>query len=161
MLVLCAASSWGKSSEENSAKVAEQAGNLREALSQFSAALQKTVEGSADEQRLRESIINLAQKLRPAPAVPEDAKRYMGRGTAAVEIAKTLEDFKTAAAEFKQALRAAPWIASGYYNLALVLEKSGDFQAAMRNFKLYLLAAPGAADAQQVEARIYGAGIQG
>ncbi len=156
LLVLSASSSWSQSSEESAAKAAEQAGKLREALTQYVAALQKTTEGSADDQRLRETIIKLVQRLSPPPAVPEEAQRYMGRGQAAVEIVKGPEDFKRAIGEFQKALRSAPWLANGYYNLAVVQEKLGDFQAAMRNFKLYLLAAPGATDAQQIQARIYG-----
>lgn len=155
LILISAPMCWSQTAEEAAARNAEQAGKFRDALTQYTAALQRVAEGSADEQRLREAIIRLALRLRPTPTVPEDARRYMARAMAAVEIAKTPEDLKRAAAEFQQVLLAAPWLANGYHNLAVLQEKSGDFQAAMRNFKFYLLAAPQSADAEQIRSRIY------
>jgi tetratricopeptide (TPR) repeat protein len=145
-----------QSSKEAEGRIAEQAGKLREALTHYVAALQNAPEGSTVDQRLRETIIKLVQRLSPAPAVPEEAERYMGRGQAAVEIAKSPEDFKRAAGEFQKALRIAPWLANGYYNLGIVQEKAGQLAEAMRSYKLYLLVAPSAPDAQQVRTRIFG-----
>jgi tetratricopeptide (TPR) repeat protein len=145
-----------QSSKEAEGRIAEQAGKLREALTHYVAALQNAPEGSTVDQRLRETIIKLVQRLSPAPAVPEEAERYMGRGQAAVEIAKSPEDFKRAAGEFQKALRIAPWLANGYYNLGILQEKAGQLVEAMRSYKLYLLAAPSAPDAQQVRTRIFG-----
>lgn len=142
-------------SESNGA-AAEQSGRYREALNLYIVALQNAPEGSVNEQALREKIISVAHKLKPAAVVPEEAQRYLGRGQAAVEIAKTSDDFLAAIYEFKKAARLAPWLARIYFNLAVVQEKTGQFNEAMRNFKLYLLAAPAAADAQDVKTRIYG-----
>ena len=94
--------------------------------------------------------------MKPAPAMSEEAQKHLGRGQAAVEIAKTSEDFLLAISEFKKALRLAPWLANAYFNLAVVQEKAGQFNEAMQNYKLYLLAAPSASDAQDVKTRIYG-----
>lgn len=142
--------------EESLAKEAEQAGKLRKALTHYVSALQSASEGSAKDQALREKIIALAQKVKPAPAVPEEAQKNLGRGIAAFEIAKSPSDLTAAISEFKNAARAAPWWADAYFNLGLVQEKAGQFNAAMQSFKLYLLAAPSAPEAQDVRTRIYG-----
>jgi len=72
--------------------MAEMAGKFREALSHYVTGLQSAPEGSAKEQELREKIIKLAQKIQPPPAVPEEVQKHLGRGKAAVEIAKKSED---------------------------------------------------------------------
>ncbi|MFH1718256.1 MAG: tetratricopeptide repeat protein [Planctomycetota bacterium] len=121
-------------------------------LKQYLSELQKNTNDYA----LRESIIRHVQTMRPAPAVPEDAERYMARGKVAFGNAKSDEDYNSAIAEFKKAVDSAPWLAAGYYNLGLAHEKAGQLDDAMKNFKLYLLADPSAKDAQAVKNRIYG-----
>lgn len=140
---------------EAEGRAAEQAGRLREALTHYVAALQSVSEGSADDQRLREAIIKLVQKLSPPPAVPEEAERRLARGRAAVKAATNEQGFLRAANEFSQAVKAAPWLADGYFNLGIVLDKAGRHADAIRSLKLYLLAAPSATDAKQVREQIY------
>lgn len=144
-----------QSSEESAGKTAEQAGKLREAVGHYIAALQSVPEGSADDQRLRETIVKLVQKLSPPPAIPEEARRFSVRGQIAVKEAKSPSDFDNAAKEFDKALRVAPWWADSYINQGVALEKAGKFGEAARALKLYLLAAPSAADAQNVQDQIY------
>lgn len=146
---------FSQSSEESAGRNAEQAGKLREALTQYVAALQKTTEGSADDQRLRETIINLVQRLSPPPAIPEEARRFSVRGQVWVKQAKNPSDFDEAAKEFGKALRVAPWWADGYINHGISLEKAGKYNEAIRSLKLYLLAAPNAPDADKVKDQIY------
>ena len=123
----------------------------REEFKQMVEQLQK----SPGDNALREKVIKLAQELKPAPAVPEDAKRRIGRGQAAFELAKSPADFDNAVSEFQAAVSAAPWHADAYYNLGVAQEKAGKPAEAMSNFKLYLLAAPSAKDYSEVEQRIY------
>ncbi len=144
-----------QSSKEAEGRAAEQAGRLREALTHYVAALQSVSEGSADDQRLRETIIKLVQKLSPPPAVPEEARRFSVRGQIAIKDAKTAADFDEAAKEFGKAVRVAPWWADGYINQGVALEKAGKFNEAARALKFYLLAAPNAPDAQNVRDQIY------
>jgi tetratricopeptide (TPR) repeat protein len=154
-IVLCPHSSLA-ADEESLGREAEHAGKYREALTHYVSALQSASEGSSNDQQLREKIISLVQKITPPPAVPEGAEKYLGRGRAAVEIAKTPDDFLGAITEFKKAARLAPWIASIYFNLGVVQEKTGKFDDAMRSYKLYLTAAPSAPDASDVRSRLYG-----
>ncbi len=141
--------------EEALARQAEQEGKLRQALTHYVAALQSTSEGSSKDQQLREKIIKLAHKIQPPPAVPEKAERRMARGRAAVKAAKNEEGFLRAAKEFQKAVRAAPWLAEGYYNLGVVQDKAGRYDGAIRNLKLYMLATPDAPDIKQVRNLIY------
>lgn len=146
---------FAQSSEESAGRTAEQAGKLREALTHYVAALQSVSEGSADDQRLREAIIKVVQKLSPPPAVPEEARRFSVRGQVAIKEAKNPSDFAEAAKEFGKALRVAPWWTDGYINQGVALEKAGRFNEAARALKFYLLAAPNAPDAQNVKDQIY------
>lgn len=124
---------------------------LPEPLKQYVSNLQ----GTPNDVALREKIIRHVQAIRKAPAVPEEAERFMARGTAAVRAAKDVNDFKDAAAEFEKATLTAPWLASAYYNLGISQDRAGMYADAIRNLKLYLLAAPDAPDAKQVKTLIY------
>jgi tetratricopeptide (TPR) repeat protein len=142
--------------EESLAQQAEQAGKYREALTHYVNALQSVSEGSAKDSELREKIINLSQKIQPPPAVPEETVKYEGRAEAAVRNAKTPEDFLDASKEYRKALLLAPWVASYYFNLGVVLEKAGKPDEAIRSLRLYLLAATNAPDLREVQKRIAG-----
>ena len=113
--------------------------------------LQKT----PDDNVLREKIVNLVRMQNPLPAVPEDARRYLARGIAAVQNAKAPADFKLALPEFQSATNVAPWWSTAYFNLALVQEKLGDFKGAIANYHLYLLIDPNARDAEKVRTHVY------
>jgi hypothetical protein len=157
LLILVTASgvAAAQSGREAEGRAAEQAGKLREALAHYVAALQSVSEGSADDQRLRETIITLVQKLSPAPAIPEEARRFSVRAQIAIKEAKSTADFDEAAREFGKALRVAPWWPDGYFNQGVAWEKAGKYTEAIRSLKFYLLAAPGAADAEKIKEQIY------
>lgn len=114
-----------------------------------------TLQSNPNDQMLREKIIRHVQAMKRAPAIPEDAERYMARGMAAVRTAKDANDFKDAVTEFEKATLTAPWLASAYYNLGISQDRAGMYADAIRNLKLYLLAAPDAPDAKQVKTLIY------
>ena len=143
------------SDEKQLAQKAEQAGDLRQALTQYTTLLQSTGEGSDQEYTLQEKIIDLAQRIKPTPAVPEETQKHMARGRAAVQLAKDKQGFLKAANEFQQGLRLAPWWPEGYYNLGVVLDKAGKYKEAIKNLKLYLKASPNASDAKAVQNLIY------
>lgn len=140
---------------EAQAKAAEQVGKYREALNLYVAALQSAPEGSALNYQLREKIIAVASKVKPAPSVHEDARRFLARGRAAAKGATTPKDFDDARAEFAKAAKIAPWLAEAYYNLGIVDDKAGRYAEAASNLKLYLLAAPAALDTAQVKEMLF------
>ena len=121
------------------------------ALSQAVAELQKNPADTA----LREKIIKLAAEMNPAPAMPEEAKRFMVRGATAFKAAKNPEDARDAVAEFEKATLAAPWLADAYNNLGVAQDKAGLYAEAIQSLKWYLLAAPNASDAEQKRTLIY------
>jgi hypothetical protein len=104
---------------------------------------------------LRERVIKEALKQQPRPELPEAARRHTSRGEAAIETAKTPADWEVAVKEFEQAVGAAPWSSSCYYNLATVQEHAERPGDAMQSFKFYLLADPEAKDAEAVKSKIY------
>ncbi len=89
-----------------------------------------------------------------APA-DELARRYMVRGIAAIEMAKTQADYVLAAQEFEQAAKLAPDNPDAYYNLGNVQSKLGDVTSAIKNLQRYLELAPNSPDAAKVRDEIY------
>jgi tetratricopeptide (TPR) repeat protein len=90
-----------------------------------------------------------------ARAVSEEARRHMARGQAAMEMAKSPEDYEAAIREFQEAARLAPDWPDPHYNLGLVQEKSGKFREAIASLNEYLRLAPNAPDAAKVKEQIY------
>jgi len=90
-----------------------------------------------------------------AGTVSEEAQRYMARGMAAVEMAKTPRDYERAVREFEQAAKLAPDWPDVYFNLGSVQAKAGNYGEAMRQYKRYLELAPKAPDAAKVREEIY------
>jgi tetratricopeptide (TPR) repeat protein len=90
-----------------------------------------------------------------AETVPEEAQRYMARGVAAAEMAKTPKDYERAVREFEQAAKLAPNWPDVYFNLGSVQTKAGNYGEAMRHYKRYLELAPKTPDAAEVREEIY------
>jgi len=134
-----------------SGMIYSQAANPGETLTQYIADLQQ----NPDDTALREKIIKLALTLDPAPTVPEEAKRFMARGIAAIKSAHESGDFADAVAEFQKAALAAPWLANVYNNLGIAQDKAGQYAEAISSLRLYLLAAPAAEDTDAVKSLIY------
>jgi tetratricopeptide (TPR) repeat protein len=153
-LALVAFPVLGQSDDETAAKAAEQAGKYQVALQQYTAALAKAQEGSADDQRIREAIIRVAQRMSPRPVIPEEARNRMIRGRAAFKLAKSPADMKDAIDEFRRAVNSAPWLGESYFNLALALEKAENYPEAIRNYKLYLLAEPSQKESASVRDKV-------
>jgi tetratricopeptide (TPR) repeat protein len=131
---------------------AEQADNLRQALTHYV----KALKADENNQQLREKIIKLAQKIQPPPKIPEDVVVYEGRAEAAFQYAKAKDDYLDAVKEYKNALQIAPWVSSYYFNIGLAFEKAGKTDEAIRNLKLYLIAEPNASDEREVRKKIAG-----
>lgn len=113
------------------------------------------LQANPNDEALRKRIIDAVRTMNPRPETPEDARRFLARGTAATKTAASPADFKAAANEFQKASDAAPWLPEPYYNMGVVLEKSGDPAGAMTQLRRYLLASPGASDAEAVRSKIY------
>jgi ankyrin repeat protein len=112
--------------------------------------------GHSQNDELRKSIIDLALKQRPGPTIPPEAEAAAGRGAYIFKNATSGDDTLRAAKELLTAIEVAPWVANYYINLCTVLEKSPYKQQALHACKLYLVAAPNAPDAGDMQQRIAG-----
>jgi len=126
-------------------KTTSQQGQLKQLITE----LQNTPEDNA----LREKIIALVQKMRPRPALPQEARRPFMKGTTFMKDATSASDYELAITSYKEALLIAPWWPEAYYNLALTQESAGKFDEAIQSLKFYLLTKP--KDAQHAEDRMY------
>ncbi len=90
-----------------------------------------------------------------AQAVPEEARRYVVRGIAAIEMAKTRSDYILAAQEFEQAAKLAPDYPDVHFNLGKVYAKLEDFPSAIKSYQRYVELAPKSPDVAKVKEEIY------
>jgi len=124
----------------------------REQLIQLTDQLQKSPRDAA----LRERLIKLATEIKPAPGVTPEAEKFEGRAQYAFRSAKSEAELLDAAREYLKAVEAAPWVAGYYHDICVILEKANRPAEAARACKLYLVAAPPAADASNVRKLVAG-----
>jgi TolA-binding protein len=108
-----------------------------------------------DDISTRRLILKLASELKPAPAIPEEARKHFVEGTAIVKAAKNPAQQALAAQSFTEALKVAPWWGDAYYNLGVALELTEKYDEAEQAFNFYLLSNPKAAEKREVQDRIY------
>ncbi len=116
--------------------------------------LRNTTRYSEEDQTARQKIIQAVRAMPAPPPSPEDAVRYMARGEALVKMGGA-GSYAAAAKEMEKAVLVAPWSADGYYNLGIVEESAEMYKESIQNLRLYLLAAPQAANAHAVQTKIY------
>jgi len=145
--------------EERSGDLASKDGQQKKALTHYLAALNLTPRKTKLDDRLRRKIILFAQSMKVAPTLSEAGKRHAIRGQTFLKIAKNKDGFKKVLHEFEQTLQLVPWWGSGYYNLALVQEKVKDYDSALNNLDLYLLASPNARDREAIKRKIIEIGV--
>jgi hypothetical protein len=128
------------------------AGSPREQLTQMVAQLKQNPYQAS----LRVQIILLAQSLKPAPAIPEEAERFEGRAQFAVAHAASQADYLGAAKEYESAIAVAPWVPGYYSDLCMIYEKAERYAAAKRNCEFFLASAPSPQDASDARKRVAG-----
>ena len=137
------------------AQKSEQNGDLRTALNHYKEAFVVTEKLGIDTKKIQEKIIKLALDLDPPPAAPRETERYVSRGLAAIRMAKSKENYKSALKEFKKALELAPWLPTIYYNMGLVQEQAELYEDAIISFNFYLSSTPRAVDEKVILSKIY------
>ena len=140
--------------EENLGRLAAERGDVTKALQHYSAALEQVEEESNDEFRLFGRLIKLTANGQTSNDVPDEAKEHLFSGQEQFNDTTYPSHWRTAASEFRTALREVPWWAEPYHKLALTEESRQRYALAAEYLKLYLLAAPDAANVKQVKARI-------
>ena len=123
----------------------------RTQIKQLVEQLQKT----PDDNALREQIIQLASKLKPAPAIPEEARMHFVKAVTLQKDAKSPGDYDLPIQEYQQALLLAPWWSDAYFDLASALEHKQQYPEAIQNLKLSILASPNGQDARAAQDKIY------
>src|SRR5882672_2214228 len=127
------------------------AATAREQFAQMLDLLQKTPQDDA----LREGIVRLAPQLKPAPSIPEEARRALVRGNTAQAEATTKDDYARAAKHYEDAAALAPWWGPAYLSLAKVRELQLDYLSAQRSLKIYMLAALSPEEARKAQDYLY------
>ncbi|OPY79824.1 MAG: Phosphocholine transferase AnkX [Syntrophorhabdus sp. PtaU1.Bin058] len=120
----------------------------------FDAKLQKVAKAGAVYQDDVEVIVKLARSLTPPPVVPQGVQEEMTNGRAAFKLARQPKDYKEAEEHFRKASILAPWLPEPYFNLSVAQEKQHRWDEAKSSLEKYLIAAPGAKDAQAVKQKI-------
>jgi hypothetical protein len=123
----------------------------REAFRQAVAELQQNPGDDA----LREKVIKAAASLEPAPAIPEDARRFLIEGMTLHQEAKSPEDEKIALDSFAKALQLAPWWGDVYLGQSVSQELTGQLDAAQKSLHFYLLTNPADEKARSAQDHIY------
>jgi tetratricopeptide (TPR) repeat protein len=100
--------------------------SLRERFDDAVATFQK----SASDDHARK-LADLAKRLDPLPATPEDAEFHNLKGAAFVKLAKSVADFERAAKEFQSASALAPWRSEYHYNQAVCLRSAEQYGRAL------------------------------
>ncbi len=123
----------------------------REELQQMVEQLQKTPNDNA----LRTQIIKLAQDVKPAPTIPEEAREPFVMGATVLKRANDPAGVSKAVDLFTQAITIAPWFADAYYNRAVAREAAGQFDQAIEDLKLYLEFNLSDAERREAQDKIY------
>ena len=128
-----------------------QKGNPQAILKQYVSELQN----NPNDITLLEKIINHVRTMKPAPRVPEEARRHYVMAVTLLKNAKDMKDYSAAVEELKAALRIAPWWPEAYRSLGLASESAEQYYEAIVAFKLYLLTRPKGSDARNAQDEIY------
>jgi tetratricopeptide (TPR) repeat protein len=131
--------------------VAAQSPSPQQTLNQYVADLQK----NPNDYALREKIIKLVQTLKPAPVIPEEARRHYVMALTLFKGAKKIEDYSESIEEFRGALLVAPWWAEANRDLGMALEAAQRYDEAISALKLYITSGLGEEKMRAAQDEIY------
>ena len=128
---------------------ASQTGGLQEALLAYLRAYQALPEpaAAAADQRLREKIVRVVQKMATKPVVSDDARSHLSKAQDLLDAEAILggavgKASEQAAVELRQAIRLAPWWGDATFRLATVQQRLNRVDEALVNLGIYRLADP-------------------
>lgn len=126
-----------------------QAGATQEAFLAYLRAFQALPEPMAatDDQRLREKIVGVVQKMTTKPVVPDDARSHFSKAKDLLDAEAILggavgKASDQAAVQLRQAIRLAPWWGDAAFQLATVLQRLNRVDEALVNLGIYRIADP-------------------
>ena len=124
-------------------------GKYAESLPEYAQALSY----AANEQEtstLRAAMFASSGRMPTPPELPDDVRRHVVRG----ELLLKQGMLDRALVEFNEALRMAPYVPKLYYNTALIYGQLKQYDQAIRQTHLYLMAAPEAPDTRAAQDEI-------
>ena len=134
---------------EAAGDAADEAGHSQEAFLAYLRAFQALPEppAPAADQRLREKVIRVVQKLGTKPLVPQEARNHLTKAQDLVDAEAILGSTagtasQRAATELRHAIRLAPWWSDAMFRFATVLQKLQRGDEALLNLSLYRVADP-------------------
>jgi tetratricopeptide (TPR) repeat protein len=136
---------------EEEASKAEREGAWVEAFRAYQRAYGWSPAGNAEIARLREALVRLYPRLPSSPPLPEAARRFFVEGQAFARA----DDYAGAAESFRKVTAIAPWFPNGYFNLALVEERAGQYGPAVLSMETFLRLAPRSENARVAQDRLY------
>lgn len=104
---------------------------------------------------LLQRIIAVVKKMNPPPPVPKELRKQLVFAKTASDEAKDNAGYDRAIAEYRKAVKLAPWVADIYLNLALVQEKRRNYKNAVAGLQLFLDLSPNDPQRQLVQDKIY------
>lgn len=125
--------------------------NPQETLNQYVSDLQKNPNDNA----LREKIIKFVHTMKPAPAIPEEARRNYVMAKTLFKDAKSIQDYDDALAKFRTAVSLAPWWSEAYLDMGLAYEAAQQYTEAIDALKLYVVANPDSEKSRKAQDEIY------
>jgi hypothetical protein len=137
-----------------SGSAAEERGDLAGALKIYTSALQKYVTRMNEIPDVVDRAIDIAIKMRPTPAIPEDARRHAAAAADRINQVRIKADFAVARRDYADALAVAPWWADVWVNVSIVDEQLGNPADVRRDLVWYLRANPDAPDQAEVRRKI-------
>ena len=118
-------------------------GFMKSALKEYTLAL-TYINNEIKEKEIRNNLVNLVSEFPYSPRLPEKARNYMLRADVSIK----QKDLKSALAEYKKALKIAPYISKLYYNVALVYSNLKNYDKAVEYMSIYIKADPKAKNIQ-------------
>lgn len=115
--------------------------------------MEKFQKDPSDENRA--NLIKFVQTMKPAPALPEEARKNFIKGGVFLKEASDNAGVALAVEAYQNALVIAPWWGAAYYNLAVARQLAGQYDEAAGSLNFYLLTNPGAKEAEKVQEKLY------
>lgn len=127
----------------------ESQGRYREAINELSNALMLAT--GETEKLIRRRMAALYGRHSRSIGIPREAEDHVQKARVLIEEVKK---YDKAAAEFKEAIRIAPYVAGYYYNLAATYDLLKDYRSAIRYMEIYTDIAPDAPDAKEARSMV-------
>jgi hypothetical protein len=105
-------------------------------------------------------IIKHVHGMRPAPAIPEEARRYFIEGSTLIKTAKGQGGYMLALEAYQKCLLIALWWPEAYYNYGVALELANHYDEAVSILKLYIATTPGVVELRKAQDKIYEIGAK-